>query len=166
MSIFARGKHDRRRVPAQTGPAPAGRTSPRRFPPPVPMTLPPPVAAAVARAHQDTVAFPAPRPFSRPYPGRRGSQPPRHARAVPPSPVRDGVLLTARASDFRFPLVCACRQTHVNTNVDTFRDLYISAEWAGWQQDPYGTWRCPRCARRHRAVFGVPPVAAIKGKGA
>ena len=133
------------------------------------MTLPPPAVAAVDRAHQDTVAFPAPPPFSRPYPGRRGSQPPRHARAMPPSPVRDGVLLTGHAriaESFRFGLPCSCGRIHRNANADTFRDLYISAENAGWQQDPYGIWRCPRCERRHRAVFGVAPVAAIERRAA
>lgn len=78
-----------------------------------------------------------------------------------PSPVREFELLTARASNFQYALTCGCGHTHANTNADRFRDLYISAENAGWQQDLFRIWRCPRCARRHQAAFGVCPVAAI-----
>jgi hypothetical protein len=94
--------------------------------------------------------------------------PPRHARPGPPdirwSAVREPVLLTARASSFRFPLDCfSCGAQHRNANADGFTDLYASAEAAGWRQDMYGReWRCPRCERRHEAVFGVTPVAAIE----
>jgi hypothetical protein len=162
MSIFSRGKHGRHSAPAQTGRPPA-----RKFPPRIQMTAPP----AAPPVLQDTVAFPAPepRPFSRPYPGRRGTQAPWPGRPhfPPQSDVRDGVLLTSRASSFRFPLECACGSAHRNANADTFRDLYISAEWAGWRQDRYSrVWRCPRCVRRHQAVFGVPPVAAIEAGAA
>ena len=80
------------------------------------------------------------------------------------SPVRDGVQVTARASSFRFPLRCfTCGREHGNTNADRFADLYASAAAAGWQQDLFGSsWRCPRCARRHNASFGVRAVAAIE----
>ena len=101
------------------------------------------------------VAGPEPIPEPRPY----VPEPP----APPiPSPVREFELLTARASNFKYKLPCACGHEHRNTNVNTFRDLYISAENAGWQQDLFRTWRCPRCARRHQASFGVCPVAAIE----
>ena len=77
--------------------------------------------------------------------------------------VRDGVQVTARASSFRFQVRCfTCGRVHGNTNADRFADLYASAAQSGWRQDLYGSsWRCPRCARRHNAAFGVRPVAAI-----
>lgn len=79
------------------------------------------------------------------------------------SPVRYGVQVTARASSFRFPLRCfTCGREHRNLNADRFADLYASAARAGWLQDLFGSsWRCPRCFRRHDAVFGVRPTAAI-----
>lgn len=78
------------------------------------------------------------------------------------SPVREPVWLTHRASDLRIGIRCLCHREHVNTNADTFHDLYASARGAGWQEDRFGTWRCPRCAKRYEAVLGVPPVAAIE----
>lgn len=157
--LFHKGKHTSRHIPVQTSRRPVDHTAPMT------RATAPAVPEVVARALEETVLFPAPpRQFSRPYPDRRGSEPPRHARpyVLHPSPVRDAVLVTARASDFRFPLVCACGNDHRNTNVDCFRDLYISAEGAGWRQDLYRVWRCPRCTRRHAATFGVAPVAAIE----
>ncbi len=112
-------------------------------------------------APPEPAAVPDPIPDPRPYVPRirfRVPGPP----APAPSPVREAVLLTARASNFKYKLTCGCGGVHTNTNADRFRDLYISAENAGWQQDLYRVWRCPRCARRHQAAFGVRPVAAIE----
>lgn len=84
-------------------------------------------------------------------------------RQLTESPVREAVWLTSRASNFRFPLRCIqCHGEHVNLNADTFHDLHLSARNAGWREDQFRTWRCPRCARRYEAALGVPPVAAIE----
>jgi hypothetical protein len=155
MSFFAHGKHARR-FPVQTKPVPAEHTAPlAKVPVPAP------------RALDETCPFPANAPSGGPH--RRPS--PRHGRPylAVPSPVRDGVLLTGHAriaESFRFGVQCSCKREHVNVNVNTFRELYISAEWARWRQDPFGIWRCPRCVQRHETWFGVRPVAAIEGSAA
>jgi hypothetical protein len=155
-------KHARGLVPAGRKPAPPDRT------------LPPGVIPAAPRpqALEETAPFPAPVPPRRPRRVRQPARPPRRWRpyiAGMPSPVRDAVLLTGHAriaASLRFGLACQCGREHFNAQADSFPALRVSAENAGWQQDPFGVWRCPRCARRHAAWFGVRPVAAIEAGGA
>lgn len=84
---------------------------------------------------------------------------------IPLSSVRDAVLVTGHPTGALPPLPCfspGCGHAWSDLNADQHPDLYWSAAAAGhWVQDPFGTWRCPRCARRHAAVFGVRPVAEI-----
>jgi hypothetical protein len=84
----------------------------------------------------------------------------------PPSPVREAVWRTHRASNFRFPVRCLCGREHHNLNADTFADLYASARNAKWREDRFRTWRCPRCVRRLEALRRAPRVAAIEGGAA
>lgn len=147
MSFFSRRRcpprHERRHIPAQTA-----------SPPPRPAAEFP--AARRMRADETT---PIPVTGARPYVPPPPPPPP----PVSQSPVREAVWLTARASNFRYPLCCVqCHGGHVNLNADTFADLYASARNAKWQEDQFRTWRRPRCARRHQATFGVAPVAAIE----
>jgi len=95
---------------------------------------------------------------------------PRHVSQEPPifSACRDGVQCTPRLSDFRFGIRCfGCSREFRDTNADGFAGLYAASERCGWRQDLFGAvWRCPRCARRYEASFGVHPIAAIEGGAA
>jgi hypothetical protein len=159
MSIFVRGKHDRRRVPAQTAPPPPARPAE----PPyerarTPETMPFP--AAIVRPYAAQPAGPLTAPdieiTETAVIGHQLSE----------SPVREAVWLTHRASNFRFPVRCLCGGEHHNLNADTFADLYASARKAGWQEDQFRTWRCHRCVRQLEALRRAPRVAAIEAGAA